>query len=99
MRSSPRTPPQVEHVVLAQARMPATFADPGVTGDRESPYRFTRTLARTRHNSELLAARGARRHLAGHGGDELFHNSRPIRIPCCAADRSPRSGISGVTGR
>jgi asparagine synthase (glutamine-hydrolysing) len=64
---------QAEHVVLPQAEMPGIFANAGDSGDIEAPYRFTRTLARTRHSARLLAAHGAREHLAGHGGDELFH--------------------------
>jgi asparagine synthase (glutamine-hydrolysing) len=65
--------PRVRHLVVPQAEMPSIYADPGDNGDTEAPYLFTRTLARTRHNATLLAAHGARHHLAGHGGDELFH--------------------------
>lgn len=64
--------PLAEHLVVAQDQMPWSFADPGAASDTEEPYCFTRTLARSRHNAELLAAYGARTHLAGHGGDELF---------------------------
>ncbi|MGH4005169.1 MAG: asparagine synthase-related protein [Pseudonocardiaceae bacterium] len=64
-----------EHVVLGPAEMPGIFANVGDTGDTEAPYPFTRTLARVRHSTALLAAHGARVHLAGHGGAELFHNS------------------------
>jgi asparagine synthase (glutamine-hydrolysing) len=64
---------QAEHVVLPQAEIPDIFADAGQAGDTEAPYPFTRTLARTRHSAQVLVAHGAREHLAGHGGDELFH--------------------------
>ncbi|HEX4246724.1 MAG TPA: asparagine synthase-related protein [Pseudonocardia sp.] len=67
--------PDAEHLILAQSDLPAKFADPGELGDAEAPYRFGRTLARARHDSMLLAGLGSRVHLAGHGGDELFHNS------------------------
>lgn len=63
-----------EHVVLGPAEMPCIFADAGDTGDTEAPYPFVRTLARVRRSAQLLAAHGARVHLAGHGGDELFHH-------------------------
>jgi asparagine synthase (glutamine-hydrolysing) len=66
--------PLAEHLVLPQAEMPEVFADAGDNGDTEAPYPFTRTLARSRHNAALLASLGARNHLAGHGGDELFHH-------------------------
>ncbi|HET9254102.1 MAG TPA: asparagine synthase-related protein [Pseudonocardiaceae bacterium] len=91
-----RALPQAEHVVLAQERMPATFADPGATGDREAPFLFTRTLARIRHNSEFLAARGARHHMAGHGGDELFHS--PPAYLHSLLRRQPLTAIRHVRG-
>jgi asparagine synthase (glutamine-hydrolysing) len=67
--------PLAEHLVVPQAEMPSMFADPADTDETEAPYFFTRTLSRVRHNAEMLAARGARQHLAGHGGDELFRGS------------------------
>ncbi|MGH3754949.1 MAG: asparagine synthase-related protein, partial [Pseudonocardiaceae bacterium] len=88
--------PLAEHVVLGQADMPAVFADPGPAGDTEAPYQFTRTLARTRHNAELLAARGARVHLAGHGGDELFHGPPAYLHPLLR--RRPLAAIRQVRG-
>lgn len=66
--------PEAEHVVLPQNEMPSTFADIGGPADPEAPYQFTRTLGRLRHSARLLACSGAREHLAGHGGDELFDN-------------------------
>ena len=88
--------PQAKHVVLPQANMPSIFADPGATGDTEAPYRFARTLARTRHNTELLAAYGARAHLAGHGGDELFHHSPAYLHPLLR--RRPLTAIRHIRG-
>ncbi|MGA8113341.1 MAG: lasso peptide isopeptide bond-forming cyclase [Actinocatenispora sp.] len=61
-----------EHVVVPPSELPAVFADPVAPVDTEEPYPFVRTAARTRHTARLLAERGARRHVAGHGGDELF---------------------------
>ncbi|MEW9520837.1 lasso peptide isopeptide bond-forming cyclase [Streptomyces tubercidicus] len=63
---------QAEHLIVPPAELPPLFADSDVLMDTEEPYPFLRTAARTRYTARLLAARGARRHLAGHGGDELF---------------------------
>jgi asparagine synthase (glutamine-hydrolysing) len=87
---------QAEHVVVAQAQMPDIFADVGGTGDAEGPYRFTRTLARTRHTVKLLATYGAQQHLAGHGGDELFHNSPAYLHPLLR--RRPFTAVTHVRG-
>ncbi|MGH3694704.1 MAG: asparagine synthase-related protein [Pseudonocardiaceae bacterium] len=87
---------QAEHVVLPQADMPDVFADPADIGDTEAPYPFTRTLARTRHNVALLAACGARQHLAGHGGDELFHGPMAYLHPLLR--RRPLTAIRHLRG-
>ncbi|MFJ9848635.1 lasso peptide isopeptide bond-forming cyclase [Streptomyces sp. NPDC101150] len=63
---------RAEHLVVPPAELPALFADADALIDAEEPYPFVRTAARTRHTAQLLADRGSRRHLAGHGGDELF---------------------------
>ncbi|QWB26794.1 MULTISPECIES: lasso peptide isopeptide bond-forming cyclase [Streptomyces] len=63
---------RAEHLVVPPGELPALFTDAGEAVDTEEPYPFVRTLARTRHTARLLAASGSRRHLAGHGGDELF---------------------------
>ncbi|GAA1300604.1 asparagine synthase-related protein [Saccharothrix xinjiangensis] len=68
-----RALPRAEHLVLPPADMPTVYADPTRTGDAEAPYPFARTHAITLHTAAVLAGRGSRRHLAGHGGDELFH--------------------------
>ncbi|MFI1361865.1 asparagine synthase-related protein [Streptomyces griseochromogenes] len=60
------------HTVVRQEELPALFARPADLADTEQPYLFTRTLARMRHTAGLLAERGSRAHLAGHGADELF---------------------------
>ncbi len=62
-----------EHVVVPQQDLPEMFADPECSGvSSEEPIALARGTARMRHNARLLAERGSRRHLAGHGGDELF---------------------------
>ncbi|MFF7353677.1 asparagine synthase-related protein [Streptomyces filipinensis] len=63
---------QASHVVVPQHELPALFAHPADLADTEQPYLFTRTLARMKHTVGLLADRGSRAHLAGHGADELF---------------------------
>ena len=63
---------RASHLVVAQHELPALFAHPADLADTEQPYLFTRTLARMRHTVGLLADRGSRAHLAGHGADELF---------------------------
>lgn len=64
--------PLAAHLVVPQAEMPSVFADVDAAADTEAPYALSRTLARVRHDASLLASHGAREHLAGHGGDELF---------------------------
>jgi asparagine synthase (glutamine-hydrolysing) len=66
--------PDAEHLVVGRDDLPTLFADPAATADAEAPYTCFRTLARTRRSAELLASRGARTHLMGNGGDELFHS-------------------------
>jgi asparagine synthase (glutamine-hydrolysing) len=88
--------PHAEHVVLPQASMPGIFADPDATGDTEASYPFARTLARSRHNAELLAGYGARAHLAGHGGDELFHHRPAYLHPLLR--RRPVTAITHARG-
>jgi asparagine synthase (glutamine-hydrolysing) len=89
--------PLAEHVVLPQAEMPAIFANASDNGDAETPYMFTRTLARSRHNAHLLAAHGAHNHLAGHGGDELFHNGNKAYLSALV-HRRPITGIRHLRG-
>ncbi|MGM1059566.1 asparagine synthase-related protein [Saccharothrix sp. Mg75] len=67
--------PAARHLVVPQRELPALFSDPGRPGDPEAPYRFARTLARTTRTALLLAEHGVGVHLAGHGGDEVFHES------------------------
>ncbi|MGH3776968.1 MAG: asparagine synthase-related protein [Pseudonocardiaceae bacterium] len=88
--------PQAGHLVLPQAEMPGIFAGAGDTGDTEAPYRFTRTLARVRHNAKLLAAHGAWKHLAGHGGDELFHG--PVAYLHPLLRRQPVTAVRHLRG-
>ncbi|GGV67343.1 lasso peptide isopeptide bond-forming cyclase [Streptomyces massasporeus] len=63
---------RAEHLVVPPGDLPSLFTDCDEPVDTEGPYPFARTLARTRHTARLLAGTGSRRHLAGHGGDELF---------------------------
>ncbi|MEU0589118.1 lasso peptide isopeptide bond-forming cyclase [Streptomyces sp. NPDC006132] len=63
---------RAEHLVVPPGDLPALFTDADAPVDTEEPYPFVRTLARTRHTARLLSGSGSRRHLAGHGGDELF---------------------------
>jgi asparagine synthase (glutamine-hydrolysing) len=64
---------RAEHLVVPQHELPEIFAHPESSSvSAEEPVSLTRATARIRHNARLLAERGARRHLAGHGGDELF---------------------------
>ncbi len=88
--------PRADHVVLGQAETPGVFADADDTGDTEAPYRYTRTLARTRHSAGLLASHGARQHLAGHGGDELFHGRVAYLHPLLR--RRPVTAIRHIRG-
>ncbi len=64
--------PAAEHMVAPQEDLPSIFTDPGSWASTEEPYPFIRTGAQTRYVARLLAEHGSRRHLAGHGGDELF---------------------------
>lgn len=63
---------RAEHLVVPQHELPEIFADPGRAVSAEEPISLTRATARIRRGARLLADRGSRRHLAGHGGDELF---------------------------
>ncbi|MEU4209150.1 lasso peptide isopeptide bond-forming cyclase [Streptomyces sp. NPDC026206] len=63
---------RAEHLVVPQHELPEIFADPGVAVSAEEPISLTRATARIRRGARLLADHGAGRHLAGHGGDELF---------------------------
>ncbi|MFI1303457.1 lasso peptide isopeptide bond-forming cyclase [Streptomyces sioyaensis] len=63
---------RAEHLVVPQHELPDIFADPALAVSAEEPLSLTRATARIRRGARLLADRGSRRHLAGHGGDELF---------------------------
>ncbi|GES32092.1 asparagine synthase [Streptomyces angustmyceticus] len=63
---------RAEHLVVPQDELPGIFADPAVAAATEEPLSLTRATARIRRSARLLAGHGSRRHLAGHGGDELF---------------------------
>lgn len=62
-----------EHLGFAHNEAPPIYAN--VTNIEEhvdGPYRWIRTRSRHVHLVELLAKKGCRQHLTGHGGDELF---------------------------
>ncbi|MGH8903673.1 MAG: asparagine synthase-related protein [Egibacteraceae bacterium] len=62
-----------EHLVFGHDELPSMYADLNeASGDAEEPYRWVRTQARLTYLARLLARRGSRLHLAGHGGDEVF---------------------------
>ncbi|MFD7610504.1 lasso peptide isopeptide bond-forming cyclase [Streptomyces sp. NPDC059828] len=63
---------RAEHIVVPQHELPELFADPETAGAAEEPLSLTRATARIRWGARRLAEHGSRRHLAGHGGDELF---------------------------
>ncbi|MFC0439894.1 asparagine synthase-related protein [Kutzneria buriramensis] len=85
------------HLVVPQSELPACFAEPAATVDAEQPYPFMRTADRIRRSAAVLADNGVTRHLAGHGGDELFGDlpgylSRLLR-------RRPPTAIKHVRGQ
>jgi asparagine synthase (glutamine-hydrolysing) len=67
--------PDADHLVLDHQGLPDTFDRLGDVVSVEEPYVLARTLARARHTVAVLAQRGSRMHVAGHGGDELFMTS------------------------
>ncbi|WP_158896177.1 asparagine synthase-related protein [Amycolatopsis anabasis] len=71
-RAATDLPSGIEHLVLPAGGPPWDFDNPGDLADTEAPYPCARTLARFRHCTRVLAGWGARVHLAGQGGDELF---------------------------
>ncbi len=65
--------PNAEHLVIPQSDIPPVFSDPHLNGDPEQPYLFARTAARAVYTARMLVAHSSTRHIAGHGGDELFY--------------------------
>jgi asparagine synthase (glutamine-hydrolysing) len=61
-----------QHIVVPQDSLPTIFSDPAAAAGFDGPYVASRTVARIRHTARLVASRGSRWHLAGHGGDEVF---------------------------
>ncbi len=89
--------PGAEHLVFAHGEAPLIYADVAdVEGDPEGPYRWIRTRGRHAHLIELLAERGCRQHLTGHGGDELF-GAFPSYLHTLARTH-PRIAISHLRG-
>ncbi|MCF2436414.1 asparagine synthase-related protein [Streptomyces thinghirensis] len=75
---SPRPPggggtARARHVVVPPTETPDWYAPFEHTPhDREGPLMFVRARATVEHQAALVASLGARRHLQGVGGDELF---------------------------
>lgn len=62
-----------EHLVFAHDELPPIYADvANIEESADDPYCWIRTRSRHAHLVALLAKRGCRQHLTGHGGDELF---------------------------
>ncbi|MFI0091642.1 asparagine synthase-related protein [Streptomyces bobili] len=65
--------PRARHVVVQPTDTPDWYAPFEHTPhDREGPLMFVRSRATVEHQAGLVASLGARRHLQGVGGDELF---------------------------
>lgn len=65
--------PRARHVVVPPTETPDWYAPFEHTPhDREGPLMFVRARATVEHQAALVASLGARRHLQGVGGDELF---------------------------
>ncbi|MGH3973068.1 MAG: asparagine synthase-related protein, partial [Pseudonocardiaceae bacterium] len=65
--------PDAEHLVFGHNEAPLIYAELASAGENpEGPYRWIRSRSRHIHLARLLAERGCRLHLTGHGGDELF---------------------------
>ncbi len=65
--------PGARHVVVPPAEAPDWYAPFVHTPhDREGPLMFARGRATVEHQAALVSSLGARRHLQGVGGDELF---------------------------
>ncbi|MEU2871894.1 asparagine synthase-related protein [Streptomyces olivoreticuli] len=72
-RIAVRALPAAEHLDAGVDGIPAVFA--GLTtldADPEEPFRWVRSHARLAHLARRMAAAGARLHMTGDGGDELF---------------------------
>lgn len=62
-----------EHLVFGHDEAPLIYSElASVEEDLEAPYSWIRSRGRHIHLARLLAERGCRLHLTGHGGDELF---------------------------
>ena len=65
--------PRARHVVVPPTETPDWYAPFAHTPhDREGPLMFVRARATVEHQAALVASLGARRHLQGVGGDEMF---------------------------
>lgn len=86
-----------EHLVLGQGELPSMYAGlTQISAEAEEPYRWVRTQARLVHLARVLANRGSRLHLAGHGGDEVF--SPPPSYLHTLARTHPRIAVAHLRG-
>ncbi|MEU3165976.1 asparagine synthase-related protein [Streptosporangium sp. NPDC006930] len=65
--------PRAEHIILPVREAPKWFSGLAeLDDDLEAPFAWIRTRDRLSYLAQRLAHEGSRRHLTGHGGDELF---------------------------
>ncbi|MFS8102858.1 asparagine synthase [Lentzea alba] len=88
--------PLASHVVVGRDDLPGMFGDLGSVVDPEGPALNVRTAARNLAYARLLASRGARWHLAGHGGDQLF--SAPLSYLHTLARGTPFVALRHLRG-
>ncbi|GLZ29267.1 asparagine synthase [Lentzea sp. NBRC 105346] len=88
--------PAADHVVIPRDDLPAMFGGLGTVVDTEAPVLNMRTAARNLRYAQLLATRDVRRHLAGHGGDQLF--TAPLSYLHTLTRKAPRTALSHVRG-
>ncbi|MGH8933470.1 MAG: asparagine synthase-related protein [Egibacteraceae bacterium] len=68
----------VEHQLFDPAQLPPRYADIRAAGHgQDTPFTRVRNATRDTHLARLLVERGARSHLAGHGGDEVLQAPSP----------------------
>lgn len=87
--------PAAEHLAAEADGVPAVFA--GLTApdaDPEEPFRWVRSQARLAGLARRMAEAGARLHLTGDGGDELF-GSMPSALHTLARAR-PLTALRGL---
>lgn len=85
------------HLFMGHDALPLMYAGlKKPSAEVEEPYRWVRTQARLTHLADLLARRGSRLHLAGHGGDEVF--STPPSYLHTLVRTHPRIAVNHLRG-